>query len=109
MACGGQDDMLGGGSNTGLCTIVQWANLVVVVTHQAIAIEQAKAAVSVAATAGTQVMVSVWAKVGVSAVGVTGVVTARQVMVSGGANVVVLCVKVKTPNGAAEAEVEADE
>ena len=39
------------------------------------------------------------------------VVTARQAMVSRAAKVVVLCVKVKTPNGAAEAkaEVEAEE
>lgn len=95
----------------GSAPFVQWANLVVVVTRQAITIEQAKAAVSVAATAGTRAMVSVWAKVGVSAVGVTGVVTARQAMVSRAAKVVVLCVKVKMLNGAAEvkAEVEAEE
>ena len=39
------------------------------------------------------------------------VVTARQAMVSGAAKVVVLCVKVKMLNGAAEvkAEVEAEE
>ena len=56
----------------GSAPFVQWVNWVVVVTCQAIAIEQAKAAVSVAATAGARAMVSVWAKVGVSAVGVTG-------------------------------------
>jgi len=88
----------------GSAPFVQWANLVVVVTRQAIAIGPAKAAVSVAVMAGARAMVSVRAKG----------VTARQVMVSGAAKVVVLFVgmqKVKTPNGAAEAkaEVEAEE